>query len=70
MLWPTDRHVETHWTTQNGALNLRYSGPLQVCVRGPVTGSVYKFSPAQPVISVDERDAQSLLSSRLFSPSQ
>jgi hypothetical protein len=53
-------------TTQNGALNLRYSGLPLVNVRGPITGIIYKFSPAQPVQPVDVRDGQILLASQLF----
>ncbi len=57
-------------TTQNGALHLRYCGLPLVNVRGPVTGIIYKFSPAQPVQPVDERDGQYLLASQLFRQSQ
>jgi hypothetical protein len=53
-------------TTQNGALNLRYSGQPLVNVRGPITGIIYKFSPAQPVQPVDVRDGRILLASQLF----
>jgi hypothetical protein len=52
--------------TQNGALKLRYSGLPLVNVRGPVTGIIYRFSPAQPVQPVDARDGQLLLASQLF----
>ena len=53
-------------TAQNGALNLRYSGLPLVNVRGPITGIIYTFSPAQPVQPVDARDGQILLASQLF----
>jgi hypothetical protein len=56
-------------TSQDGALNLRYSGLPLVNVRGPITGVIYKFSPAQPVQPVDVRDGQILLASQLFRPS-
>jgi hypothetical protein len=52
--------------SQNGALNLHYSGQPQVYVRGSVTGNVYPFSPLQPVQPVDPRDAKFLLGSQLF----
>ncbi|MFY9852874.1 MAG: hypothetical protein WAK26_03235 [Terracidiphilus sp.] len=52
-----------------GALNLRYSGLPLVNVRGPVTGTIYKFSPTQPVQPVDVRDGQILLASQLFTQS-
>lgn len=51
---------------RNDALNLMYSGFPLVNVRGPVTGIIYRFSPAQPVQPVDARDRQLLLVSQLF----
>jgi hypothetical protein len=56
-------------TNQDGALHLRYSGLPLVNVRGPITGTIYKFSPTQPVQPVDARDGQFLLASQLFTPS-
>lgn len=56
-------------TKQDGALKLRYSGLPLVNVRGPVTGTIYKFSPTQPVQPVDARDGQILLASQLFTQS-
>ena len=53
-------------TPPSSALNLRYFGQSLFYVRGAATGSVYRFSPAQPVQPVDARDAQPLLSNRLF----
>jgi hypothetical protein len=53
-------------TTQDSVLNLYYAGQPPVNVRGPVTGSDYKFSPADPVQPVDPRDARYLLASPLF----
>jgi hypothetical protein len=41
-----------------------------MCVQGSVTGSVYQFSPTQPVQPVDARDARFLLGSRYFGLSQ
>ncbi len=58
--------LEVTGTTQNGALNLRYSGFPLVNVQGPATGIIYRFSPAQPVQPVDARDGQFLLASQLF----
>jgi hypothetical protein len=57
-------------TLQNSALCLRYSGQSDMCVQGSVTGSVYQFSPSEPVQPVDARDARFLLGSRLFGLSQ
>lgn len=51
---------------QNNALNLHYKGQVLVNVRGPVTGSAYKFSSVQPVQPVDLKDARFLLASPLF----
>ncbi|MGA3009212.1 MAG: hypothetical protein ABSD72_03015 [Terracidiphilus sp.] len=56
-------------TNQEGPLNLRYSGLPLVNVRGPVTGTIYKFSPTQPVQPVDVRDGRILLASQLFTQS-
>ena len=56
-------------SNHDGALNLRYSGLPLVNVRGPVTGTIYKFSPTQPVQPVDARDGQILLASQLFTQS-
>ncbi len=50
----------------SSVLNLHYSGQSLLHVRGAATGSVYQFSPVQPVQPVHPRDAQLLLSSRLF----
>ncbi len=58
--------VKVTGTTQNDALNLRYSGYPLVNVRGPATGIIYRFSPTQPVQPVDARDGQFLLASQLF----
>jgi hypothetical protein len=57
-------------TFQNAALRLRYTGQSEMCVQGSVTGSVYEFSPSEPVQPVDARDARFLLGSRLFGLSQ
>jgi hypothetical protein len=57
-------------TSLNAALHLRYTGQSDMCVQGSVTGSVYQFSPTQPVQPVDARDARFLLGSRLFGLSQ
>ena len=57
-------------SSQNPAMNLRYSGQSQMCVQGSITGNVYEFSPVQPVQPVDPRDARFLLGSRLFGLSQ
>jgi hypothetical protein len=57
-------------TSLNAALHLRYTGQSEMCVQGSVTGSVYQFSPTQPVQPVDARDARFLLGSRLFGLSQ
>jgi hypothetical protein len=57
-------------TALNAALHLRYTGQSDMCVQGSVTGSVYQFSPTEPVQPVDPRDARFLLGSRLFGLSQ
>jgi hypothetical protein len=52
----------------NGAapLQLRYLGPSDVVVRGPLTGKSYTFTQTQPVHTVDRRDAVMLLRTRHF----
>jgi hypothetical protein len=57
-------------TSVHAALHLRYTGQSEMCVQGSVSGSVYQFSPTQPVQPVDARDARFLLGSRLFGLSQ
>jgi hypothetical protein len=49
-----------------GGVVLRYRERAPVLVRGPVTGLPYAFSSGQPTQSVDARDAQALLRTRLF----
>lgn len=49
-----------------GALQLRYTGPSDVVVRGPLTGKSYAFSQADPVRTVDRRDAETLLRTHYF----
>jgi hypothetical protein len=46
--------------------NLHYAGQTLVFVRGPATGWVYRFSPAEPVQAVDGRDLPAMLKSPLF----
>jgi hypothetical protein len=58
--------MKVNRTSPSSALNLRYSGPSLIDVRGAATGSLYRFSPAQPVQPVDARDAQPLLANSLF----
>ena len=45
---------------------LRYVERNVVVVRGPAIGIEYRFTAENPVQSVDVRDADSLLRSRLF----
>lgn len=49
-----------------GALQLRYTGPSDVVVRGPLTGKSYAFSQADPVRTVDRRDAETLMRTHYF----
>ena len=53
-------------TASNKALKIRYSGLSLLNVSGPVTGIIYRFTPAQPVQQVDARDGQLLLASKIF----
>lgn len=45
-------------------MRCRDRAPVQV--RGPATGQTYVFSAAQPVQTVDARDAEGLLRTRMF----
>jgi len=45
---------------------LLYLRRPSIQMRGSATGRLYQFSPAQPMQSVDSRDATSLLRTRLF----
>jgi hypothetical protein len=47
-------------------VELRFEGIAPVSVRGPVTDVLYRFSEQCPVQAVDARDAQPILSTRLF----
>ncbi len=51
---------------RNAGLNLYYNGLPVVNLRGPITGSDYRFSSVQPVQPVDPRDAKFFLASPLF----
>jgi hypothetical protein len=53
-------------STPFGSVDLLYLDTPPVRVLGLVTGRRYDFSPPQCVQSVDDRDAVSLLSTRLF----
>jgi hypothetical protein len=48
------------------AVNLMYYGHAQVNIRGPVTGTLYRFSRLKSVQQVDARDAAAILRTRLF----
>ena len=48
------------------AVQLRYVERSAVVVRGPASGIEYRFTAESPVQSVDVRDADSLMRSRLF----
>lgn len=46
---------------------IRYLERSPVRVRGPVTGFLYEFSAAAPLVQVDTRDAERLLRTGFFS---
>ena len=48
------------------ATKLHYTGVAPVRMPGPQTGRLYVFSGAQPDGTVDRRDAESLMRTRLF----
>ncbi len=47
-------------------LDIQYLGRLQIAVTGSFTGTLYRFSPLDPVQQVHPRDAFHLLDSGLF----
>jgi hypothetical protein len=47
-------------------VTLRYTESSSIVVRGFITGSQYRFSAATPLQSVDRRDTNALLRTRLF----
>lgn len=55
-----------NYAPNRSAVSLRYTGSHQIQVRGPVSGRAYQFSGAQPLQSVDARDAGALLQTNLF----
>jgi hypothetical protein len=52
------------------SLTVQYLGRLRIAVSGRFTGTLYRFSPLQPVLRVDARDAFHLLDSGLFGIAQ
>jgi hypothetical protein len=52
----------------SGSREIEYRERSRVRVRGPATGRTYEFSGADPVQSVDRRDAPALLATRFFKP--
>jgi hypothetical protein len=45
---------------------VRYTETQSIVVRGPITGRRYAFSGANPVQSIDARDAAAILQARFF----
>lgn len=52
--------------TPHPPVSVRYLEKSPIRVRGTVTGRQYEFSGSRRVLSVDARDASSLLQSRFF----
>jgi hypothetical protein len=52
--------------SDGATVSVRYTESQSVVVRGPVTGLRYAFSSADPVQTVDQRDAAALLQARFF----
>jgi hypothetical protein len=69
--WPPSAATERRGNGSSGrpidrAVRLRYVERGTVVVRGGASGIEYRFSAESPVQSVDVRDADSLMRSRLF----
>jgi len=47
-------------------VSVRYTETQSIVVRGPITGRRYAFSGANPVQSIDPRDAAAILQARFF----
>ena len=54
------------WKAPAGLVRVRYLESVPVAVNGPYTGTRYLFSKVNPVLEIDSRDAESLLSTRYF----
>jgi len=52
--------------TERHRMRVRYGGGRPVIVRGPVTGSDYRFSGTERVQLVDPRDAAAIMRNRMF----
>jgi hypothetical protein len=59
-------NLRVNGSATQAAEDLFYYGYAPVSVRGPVTGHLYQFSQLHPVQTVDARDADSILKTRLF----
>lgn len=44
-----------------GGRLLEYVGPTRLMVRGPITGTLYRFGRSRALVAIDERDAPFLL---------
>jgi hypothetical protein len=52
--------------SQPSTRHVRFAGSTLVFVRGSATGWVYRFSPEEPIQTVDGRDVPGLLARPLF----
>ncbi len=50
------------------SVNIRFTQPSAVLVRGPVTGRHYQFNGSVNTLRVDARDAATLIKSGYFQP--
>jgi hypothetical protein len=59
-------YVEGLGADPDYCIGVHYLGRLQIAVSGRFTGTLYRFSPMQPVQQVQARDAFYLLETGLF----
>jgi|GEM_PF-2019874 len=52
--------------TERHRMRVRYTGGRPIIIRGPTTGTAYRFSGIERLQLVDPRDAVSITRNRLF----
>ena len=63
---PPPRAVQSSPSQATGLVRLRYLARAGVLVRGPRSGTPYRFSENQPVLAVQRADAEAMLASGHF----
>jgi hypothetical protein len=58
--------TKTAAMTERHRIRVRYGGGRPIIVKGPATGSDYRFSGTERVQLVDPRDAAAIVHNRMF----